>query len=1000
MKKYKFFLAAVLFITCALAFASHAHASTQVADDIPTDTEWTADQSPYVLTKQIQVKSGVTLTIDAGVTVTYNGDFYVYPKEAGILVLGGTVAIGNASGERVHMNAVSLQAESKSTITITNADIRGIVANSATLDLKSMTIKSIWLMGSKATMTGSSLVGDASYGSLVSGNSTLTLQDGTITNINPSLNSLDIGATGTVNLTNVTVRSLSTGILMKGFALLITHNVLIENCPTDGIQMKKIDPGFHSYDNHVYLVNTEIAGNGTGIEASDWPYFEMAGDSIHDNGTGFKYTGKAPFTVSVMHMQNNWWGDASGPYNETSNANGKGNAIANLTLFSPWLSAVPFPSTYVKDAGSTVTATADTTSTDTTSAGGTGSTESMVDTSTTSGTTTDTTAVTQIETDTQTQGDTQTQTQVETQDVAVVSDTTKTAARPLERAPVLIVPGVLGTEIIDGSGNKLWLDISRTLTDIGDGFMDALQFKTNLTPSDPSLKPSDVVRTVVGPGGLGRFDYVQGLLDTFRQAGYVEGKDIFLFPYDWRYGVSENIVTQLKQKISEILSKTGSTAVDVVAHSMGGLIVKKYASENSSSTGISKAVFVGVPNMGAPKAIKALLQGDSFGVPFLADGEMRKIAKNMPAIYDLIPSSKYYTDVGSYFQLAERSFLSSVKSNLSFDQFTERIKNKYDLNAQAVAQAVDLHSSAFDRYDLGSSGIDSYSIAGCKTGTIGTIAEVDSQDVLGKPTRDFIVSGEVSGDGTVPLSSAKSLRVSDDHAYYALKAEHAEMLSQDGVKQEIVNILSGSTFAVDEGLVARTTAQCHLNGRLLSIFSPLAISVTDSEGNHAGISSDGVSVENSIPNADYEMFGDHTFVYLPTDEGQTYSIQLVGIGDGTFTLTDASIVNDEVTGTQTFADVPVTSQLKGALVIGSTDMLTVDSDGDGSPDTTPTPTHVTVKSKPTVSSAHAALNLKAVRSLAAEVSQDTANIGGPLWIGILIGSIVLSLLLIKILTKK
>ena len=235
--------------------------------------------------------------------------------------------------------------------------------------------------------------------------------------------------------------------------------------------------------------------------------------------------------------------------------------------------------------------------------------------------------------------------------------------------------------------------------------------------------------------------------------------------------------------------------------------MKKYVSENPSDSGIGKAVFVGVPNAGAPKALKVLLQGDNFGVPLLADSEIQKIARNLPVVYDLAPSSTYYKDVGSYLETIQQGFLSSVRSDLSFDQSNDRLKNAYGLNVTAVDGAATLHSSDFDGYDLRSAGIDLYAINGCKTGTIGKMAEVHSQDLLGNPLTSYAISGEVPGDGTVPFASASDIPISGDHVYYALKADHAEMMSEDGIRQEIVNILSGSSAPVDSSLVTQDVSQ-------------------------------------------------------------------------------------------------------------------------------------------------------------------------------------------------
>ena len=141
--------------------------------------------------------------------------------------------------------------------------------------------------------------------------------------------------------------------------------------------------------------------------------------------------------------------------------------------------------------------------------------------------------------------------------------------------PVLIVPGMLGTEL-SGSSGKLWLDLEHNFTDAGDQFMDPLQFTSGLQPSDPSVTVGDVLRKETILGNQTVFDYSYSLIQQLEGQGYVEGTDLFMFPYDWRYGVSQSIVDQLKQKIAAIEAQTGSPDVDVIAHSLGGLIVKKY----------------------------------------------------------------------------------------------------------------------------------------------------------------------------------------------------------------------------------------------------------------------------------------------------------------------------------------------------------------------------------------------------------------------------------------
>ena len=115
--------------------------------------------------------------------------------------------------------------------------------------------------------------------------------------------------------------------------------------------------------------------------------------------------------------------------------------------------------------------------------------------------------------------------------------------------------------------------------------------------------------------------------------------------------------------------------------------------------------------------------------------------------------------------------------------------------------------------------------------------------------------------------------------------------------------------------------------------------VTDQNGNHSGPLADG-SIENNIPGADYEVWGEHKYVFLPTDAGQVYNIKLAGTGSGTFTLDDQNISGNTITQTQVFSNLPVTTALTGAVTLGTTDSLSLDTNGDGKVDQTVQPSSV------------------------------------------------------------
>lgn len=91
------------------------------------------------------------------------------------------------------------------------------------------------------------------------------------------------------------------------------------------------------------------------------------------------------------------------------------------------------------------------------------------------------------------------------------------------------------------------------------------------------------------------------LIDTFKANGFIEGITLFTFPYDWR---QSNVLTaqELKNKINEVQSICGCEKVDLIAHSMGGLVARQYVQSDSYDNDVDQLFFLGTPHLGAPKA--------------------------------------------------------------------------------------------------------------------------------------------------------------------------------------------------------------------------------------------------------------------------------------------------------------------------------------------------------------------------------------------------------------
>ena len=91
------------------------------------------------------------------------------------------------------------------------------------------------------------------------------------------------------------------------------------------------------------------------------------------------------------------------------------------------------------------------------------------------------------------------------------------------------------------------------------------------------------------------------LIDTLKANGFEEGSDLFTFPYNWR---QSNVLSahELKNKIADIKSICSCSRVDLVAHSMGGLVTRQYIASSEYGDDVDQLIFMGTPHLGTPWA--------------------------------------------------------------------------------------------------------------------------------------------------------------------------------------------------------------------------------------------------------------------------------------------------------------------------------------------------------------------------------------------------------------
>jgi triacylglycerol esterase/lipase EstA (alpha/beta hydrolase family) len=209
------------------------------------------------------------------------------------------------------------------------------------------------------------------------------------------------------------------------------------------------------------------------------------------------------------------------------------------------------------------------------------------------------------------------------------------------RTPLVIVHGIMGSELQIGD-ETVWSPW-KVASEICDDFMDRLMCDENGATKE-DVKPTRVIRQKASLFGTNivLFGDIFGKLETylkqqkyeFYKAGAEKGvpfslsnisidpdkpEDVFYFVYDWRMDnadAADNLETFTDNLLSAINlgNQNKISKVNIVTHSMGGLIAKKaLANAPSFKDKIDKIIFLGTPNLGAADAFTMLKHG--YGAP-------------------------------------------------------------------------------------------------------------------------------------------------------------------------------------------------------------------------------------------------------------------------------------------------------------------------------------------------------------------------------------------------
>ncbi len=374
------------------------------------------------------------------------------------------------------------------------------------------------------------------------------------------------------------------------------------------------------------------------------------------------------------------------------------------------------------------------------------------------------------------------------------------------------------------------------------------------------------------------------LVDSLKRNGFVENINLFYFPYQWR---DSNVETAklLKEKVSEVKEKTKVSKVDLVAHSMGGLVARQFIQFEDKDNSIDQLITLGTPHRGSPEAYlkweggtdgflgfddsiaKNIFRAEAFHELYGFDLH-RYIQERVPSVGELLPDYDYLFDVktDSMREYPENYPRNEFLENLNKE---ENIKNLEKVDFVNIMGEVDLEASTLSKIKIENSSKEDKWEHGMP------------EDFYDGDSKNGLVNEK--GDETVPIFSAKSAPV---NKIIEINSKHNQLPTK--AQCEVFKELTQeNNCSYDEDAVIT-------NVLTFGVFSPIDVQVVAPDGKRIGKNFETGEIFNEIEKAFYSGFEtENEFVTIPNPMDGEYRILTQGVGNGEYRIEVAKIQEEE-----------------------------------------------------------------------------------------------------------
>jgi parallel beta-helix repeat protein len=345
-KRFSMLSFVTIMIIGTVAFASNLFfltaTATYVGGSITQNTVWTLVDSPFVISQNVTVNQGATLTIEPGVEVKFGGDFS--------LIINGRLIANGTQNSMITFTSNKYQPSPGDwgTIEISGTQqsllkycsiqyaTNGTTTEGGNVEVENSVVSNSYQYGISATNSIAQIQADQIANNSVGGvcvsggNNQVTIQNNTISSNADGILLYGTNGTGVsgVNISkNIVLSNKQSGIHLNAGAytnLIVLYNNVSAN--NDGFLV--------SGQGSTWITNNSVSYNSNGFFYAASQNHQAHWNDIYGNTMGMDVSSSA--TGMVVNATYNYWGDPSGPYHPSLNPAGKGNPVggngANLVF--------------------------------------------------------------------------------------------------------------------------------------------------------------------------------------------------------------------------------------------------------------------------------------------------------------------------------------------------------------------------------------------------------------------------------------------------------------------------------------------------------------------------------------------------------------------------------------------------------------------------------------------------------------------------------------------